>query len=117
MRLLLVGLLFSINASASAETIAVKNCGDVDLLLFKCDVTASSFVHRVCYDNKYKYLITQLKVVNNMYCDVDARIYEDFLKADDKEKFFNASLKGKFACNAYNAPICPRWTLPRWMIR
>jgi hypothetical protein len=46
---------------ARAESVTVKYRGDVDLAPFECTaVTNSSFVRRVCYDERNEYMLIQL---------------------------------------------------------
>jgi hypothetical protein len=50
-------------SAAHAETVEVKYRGSVDLTPFACDtVTRSSFVQRVCYDEKNAYMLINLSL-------------------------------------------------------
>jgi hypothetical protein len=54
-------ILALLGSAAHAETVQVKYRGAVDLAPFACeDVTRSSFIKRVCYDEKNAYMLINL---------------------------------------------------------
>ena len=64
------------------ETVEVKYRGQVELTPFECeDVTRSSFIRRVCYDECNQYMIIRLKRTYYHYCEIDA-VTVSTLKAD-----------------------------------
>ena len=68
---------------SSAETVFVKYRGDVDLKPFACTLTPrSSFIQRLCYDEKNSYVIVNLAGTYYHYCDVPKPLVNEWLKAD-----------------------------------
>ncbi len=68
---ILVLLVYVLPLDAIAETVYVKYRGMVDLKPFECEtITRSSFINRLCYDEKEKYVIVILKSTYYHYCEV-----------------------------------------------
>ena len=90
-------------ASAAAETIDVKYWGPVDLSSYECTDTASSFVHRVCYDENKAHIVVRLRNTYYPYCRVDRATVSAWLNSSSKGRFYNANIKssavnGRFDC-------------------
>jgi len=97
--------LIVLSSQASAETAIVKYRGPVDLAAFRCEtVTRSSFIRRVCYDTKERYMLISLNGVYYHYCEIPARAVSALLSADSMGKHYNAALKGKYDCRVNRVP-------------
>ena len=91
--------------SVGAETVIVKYRGPVDLARMSCEsITRSSFINRLCYDAKEKYVIVQLDATYYHYCGVPADIVSDWRTADSMGRFYNAQIKGRFDCRQGHVP-------------
>ena len=88
---------------AFGETVTVKYRGDVPLDTFECwDVTRSSLVERVCYDEAEGYMIVRLRGTYYHYCEIDPSTVDEFLDADSMGRFFNAHIKGSGSDGPYD---------------
>ena len=84
-----------------AESVYVKYRGEVDLKSFDCaDITRSSFIGRVCYDQRNEYMLISLNGTFYHYCAIDADTVTSLLSAPSMGQFYNASIKGNFDCRA-----------------
>lgn len=91
--------------SANAESVYVKYRGPVDLTPFKCEsITRSSFVNRLCYDSKEKYVIVSLKGTYYHHCEVPAKVIADWRQAASMGRYYNAQVKGRFDCRILRVP-------------
>jgi hypothetical protein len=83
----------------------VKYRGDVDLTPFKCStVTRSSFVKRVCYDEREKYMLISLNGTYYHYCEIDPGTVANLMSADSMGRYYNAAIKGNFDCQVNRTP-------------
>lgn len=95
---------------AEAETVDVKYRGQVDLKPFACtEITRSSFINRVCYDQSNQYLIIQLRSVYYHYCELPRAALDALLNAPSMGKYYNANIKGSgsdgpFDCRTHRTP-------------
>lgn len=101
--LLLLIVILPLN-QLNAETVFVKYRGAVDLADFDCSNTSSSFVHRICYDNKNHYAITLLNGTYYHYCRMPSTVVEQWLRAGSKGQFYNRNIKGRFDCRLGGVP-------------
>ena len=105
---LLVGISLQ---SAIAETVTVKYRGSVDLSVFDCEsVSRSSFITRICYDQKNKYMIIKLDRTYYHYCEIDAATVGALKSAESMGRFFNSNVKGDgqtgpFDCRTRRIPV------------
>jgi hypothetical protein len=90
--------------TVSAETVDVKYRGSVNLGAFTCTSTVSSFVDRVCYDQKNSYLLISLSGTYYHYCGIELTTVKALLNAESKGRFFNAAIKGKYDCRVGYIP-------------
>jgi hypothetical protein len=91
--------------ACQAETVIVKYRGPVVLAPFKCDqISRSSFINRVCYDEANAYMIVLLKETYYHYCDIDKATLEAFEAADSIGRYYNATIKGHFDCRTGHVP-------------
>jgi len=103
-------LLLAASAPAYAETVQVKYRGALDLSPFQCDdITRSSFVKRVCYDGRNRYMVIRLKSTYYHYCEVPAGVVSDFLAAPSMGRHYNKQIKvssngGLYDCRKYAVP-------------
>ncbi len=79
---------------AGAETVQVKYRGAIDLKEFTCqDITRSSFINRVCYDDCNQYMIVQLQTVYYHYCELPKATLTAFLNASSMGQHRGAQAK------------------------
>jgi KTSC domain len=83
---------------ASAESVYVKYRGEVDLMPFDCtDITRSSFIRRVCYDEANEYMLINLSGTYYHYCAIDDGTVSALLAAD-------SSLRPPFSPRRFLSP-------------
>jgi KTSC domain len=90
-----------------AEIVSVKYRGPVDLAPFSCEtVTRSSFIQRVCYDEKNTYMLINLSGTWYHHCEIDPATVASLLNAESMPSFYNMSIKGNFDfdCRTHRAP-------------
>jgi KTSC domain len=107
--LLLAGLLGSgliVAALAQrSEIVEVKYRGALDLRHFSCtDISRSSFIKRVCYDQSNEYMVISLNGTYYHYCEIDSGTVSSLLDADSMGRYYNASIKGRFDCRRHRVP-------------
>lgn len=90
---------------AQAETVYVKYRGNVSLVGFSCVNTASSFVHRICYQSKNSYVVVLLDNTYYHYCNVPGAVVNQWLSSSSKGRFYRYSIKNNFDCRAGGVPI------------
>lgn len=79
---------------ARSETIAVKYRGLVELEAYDCqDVTRSSLVHRVCYDDSKREMIIELGATYYAYCDIGADAVDELLAASSIGRHYESAIK------------------------
>lgn len=105
----IAALAFLLATSAHAETVDVKYRGPVDLKPFTCQDTKSSFVNRVCYDEKNQYMVILLKETYYHYCEIPKSTVDALLSADSKGLYYNANIKGTgkngpYDCRTHKVP-------------
>jgi hypothetical protein len=99
-----VGLLTHFSV-AKAESVFVKYRGEVDLKPFECtDIARSSFIDRVCYDQRNEYMLISLNGTYYHYCEMDAGTVSSLLTAPSMGRFYNARIKGAFDCRIHRVP-------------
>jgi hypothetical protein len=90
---------------AHAETVVVKYRGPVDLGRMTCEsITRSSFINRLCYDDKETYVVVQLDATYYHYCGVPADVVANWRAAESMGRFYNAQIKGRFDCRQGHVP-------------
>jgi KTSC domain len=105
----LSGVMLSLLGSARSETVDVKYGGRVDLRVFVCTETKSSFVNRVCYDKMNAYMLILLNSIWYHYCEIDPGTVASLINADSVGRFYNTNIKGTgsdgpFDCRTHRAP-------------
>jgi hypothetical protein len=95
-----------------AETVDVRDRGPVDLEAFTCqDVTRSSVIARVCYDDANRYMLIQRNGTYDHYCELPKAVRDALLNAPSMGQYFNANIKadgrdgnGPYDCRTHKAP-------------
>lgn len=88
-----------------AETVVVKYHGPVDLARMRCEtIERSSFIRRLCYDTKAKYVVVALNDTYYHYCGVPADVVASWRTAESMGRFYNAQVKGRFDCRQGYVP-------------
>ena len=95
-----------------AETVDVRNWRLVDLTAFACqDVTRSSVISRVCYDEANRYLLLQRNGVYDHYCELPKAARDALLNAPSMGQYFSANIRapgleasGPYHCAPHKAP-------------
>ena len=99
-----------ISTPVFSETVNVKYRGDIDLKPFTCTETPrSSFIQRVCYDQKERYMLINLRGVYYHYCELSSATFDSFMTAPSMGQFYNQNIKGSgsdgpFDCRTHRAP-------------
>ena len=102
---MVVVLAIGLSGVAQAETVTVKYRGPVDLRPFQCEsISRSSFITRVCYDQKEQYMVIGLGGTYYHYCEIDSGTVNALRTADSMGRFFNANIKGHFDCRTHRVP-------------
>ncbi|MBY5762561.1 KTSC domain-containing protein [Rhizobium leguminosarum] len=96
---------------AGAEQLCPKYGSCVPADSFRCqEVTRSSLVTRVCYDEPNHYMIVRLKQTDYHYCAIGREVVQQFLAAESMGSFYNQNIKsgptdGPFDCRTHPVPI------------
>ncbi|MEH2525958.1 MULTISPECIES: KTSC domain-containing protein [unclassified Bradyrhizobium] len=78
-----------------AETVDVRDRGPVNLKAFNCqDVTRSSIIARVCYDDANQYMLVQRNGIYDHYCELPEAARDALLNAPSMGQYFIANIKG-----------------------
>lgn len=99
--------------STAGEVANVKYRGPVPLDTFDCTSTPdSSFINRICYDEKESYMLVLIRQNYYHYCEVDAETVAAFVGAPSAGKFYNSYIKGTgsvgpFDCRTRRIPAYP----------
>lgn len=97
--LAVVSSLAMANSPASAETVAVKYVGPVNLQSMSCANTSSSLVHRICYrESGGGIAIVLLRDTYYAYCGVPAAVMTGWLNSSSLGRYFNQNIKGVYDC-------------------
>ena len=93
------------SAQVFAESVYVKYRGPVELAPFHCEsITRSSFINRLCYDNKEKYAIVSLNGTYYHYCEVPQEVISSWHQASSMGQFYNRYVKGSYDCRINYLP-------------
>jgi hypothetical protein len=102
---LLGGSLIVAALAQRSEIVEVKYRGALDLRHFSCtDISRSSFIKRVCYDQSNEYMVISLNGTYYHYCEIDSGTVSSLLYAASMGRYYNASIKGRFDCRTHRAP-------------
>jgi hypothetical protein len=96
--LLILLLSFGFINSSNAESVYVEYRGNVSLNGFNCQYTQSSFVNRICYQQRNNYVLASLNGTYYQYCRVPSLITNGWLSSSSKGSFYNSNIKGRFDC-------------------
>ena len=106
--------LYVMTNSLAAEVVTVKYRGPLSLNPFNCwEITRSSFIKRVCYDDAQSYLVINLNGTYYHYCEVSINTIEALLAASSMGKYFNQYIRGDgslgpFDCRSKHTPNYPQ---------
>ena len=85
---------FLLTAPVGSETIDVRDRGAVDLAPFECrDITRSSLIQRVCYDQARRYLVVAIRGSYDFYCELPPQTYDGFMAAPSMGQFFKENIR------------------------
>lgn len=88
-----------------AETVDVENRGTVALKPFACqDITRSSLVNRVCYDEANRSMIVEVKAAYFEYCEVPQATLEAFLNAPSMGQYYRSRIASAETNGRYDCP-------------
>ena len=91
-------------SASNAENVYVKYQGTVSLDNFDCTNTVSSFVNRVCHNDKDDYVVVLLNTTYYHYCRIPSSTVNSWLNASSKGKFYLSNIKGRFDCRLGGIP-------------
>ena len=78
-----------------AESVDVRNLGPVNLKFFNCqEITRSSMIERVCYDETNRHMVIRHSAVHDQYCELPKSVVDAFLNAPSMGQYFNANIAG-----------------------
>jgi hypothetical protein len=92
-----------------AESVEVRNFGPVNLQPFLCqDITRSSLIERVCYDEANRYMVIRHSAVYDQYCELPKSVLDTFLNAPSTGQYFKANIaatgkSGPYGCGTHTA--------------
>jgi len=77
--------IFFCSSVLRAESVYVKYRGDADLRFFDCwEITRSSFIKRVCYDQRNEHMLISLNGTFYHHCEVYAGTVSSLLSAPSR---------------------------------
>ena len=86
-----------------AESVDVRNLGPVNLQPFICqDITRSSLIERVCYDEANRHMVVRHSAVYDQYCELPKSVADAFLNAPSMGQYFNANIAGAGKSGPYD---------------
>lgn len=98
-------LAFACWSVIEAETVVVKYRGPINLAHMRCEpIARSSFIRRLCYDAKAKYVVVALNDTYYHYCGMPADVVASWHAAESMGRFYNAHVKGRFDCRQGYVP-------------
>ena len=103
---IVAALLVCVSTAAQAECVTVKyrDGACVPLEKLECKSTVSSFIDRLCYDEKNSYMLLLLKETWYHYCNIPKDEVDRFLSSESLGRFYNQEIKGKFGCRGQPVP-------------
>ena len=86
-----------------AESIDVRYLGPVNLKPFICqDITRSSLIERVCYDEANRHMVVRHSAVHDQYCELPKGVVVAFLNAPSMGQYFKANIAGNDKSGPYD---------------
>jgi len=86
-----------------AESIDVRYLGPVNLKPFICqDITRSSLIERVCYDETNRHMVIRRNAVYDQYCELPKGVVVAFLNAPSMGQYFKANIAGNDKSGPYD---------------
>ena len=98
----IIALLFAAPLE-EAESIDVRYRGPVNLKSFICqDITRSSLIDRVCYDEANRHMVVRRNAVHDQYCELPKEVVVAFLNAPSMGQYFKANIAGNDKSGPYD---------------
>lgn len=86
-----------------AEIVDVRDRGPLHLKPFNCqDITRSSVISRVCYDDASGRMLVQADAAYRQYCDLPKDTLDAFLNAPSMGRFFRTNIEGADGSGPYD---------------
>ena len=102
-RLAFIIALFLATPWEAAESVDVRYLGSVNLKSYICqDITRSSLIERVCYDETSRHMIVRHSAVSDQYCELPKGVVDAFLNAPSMGQYFNTNIAGTGKSRAYD---------------
>jgi len=87
--------------AARAETVGVKNAGDVDLSAFDCTaIPESQLLHRICYDAAHRYVVAQVGEDYYDSCNVGPKAVDGLFETNHVVAYYNQHIRAQHRCTA-----------------
>ena len=91
-----------------AESVDVRYLGSVNLKSYICqDITRSSLIERVCYDETNRHMVIRHSAVHDQYCELPESVADAFLNAPSMGQYFKTNIagtnSGRYDCGARKA--------------
>ena len=85
------------------ESVDVRDFGPVNLRSFNCqDITRSSLIERVCYDEANRHMVVRRNAVHDQYCELPKEVVVAFLNAPSMGQYFKANIAGNDKSGPYD---------------
>jgi hypothetical protein len=85
-----------------AESVDVRDFGSVNLKSFNCqEITRSSLIERVCYDEANRHMVIRRNAVYDQYCELPKDMVDAFLNAPSMGQYFKANIAGNSKSGRY----------------
>jgi len=86
------------------ESVDVRDFGPVNLRSFNCqDITRSSLIERVCYDETSRHMIVRRNAVYDQYCELPKDMVDALLGQYFKVNIAGNSKPGPYDCGTRKA--------------
>lgn len=99
--------IFLLITSINAKDIYVKYNGNVNVdngNFEHFNLSYSSLIKDMYYDNKNKYLIVQLKSTYYNYCGIGKNTVDNWLSSGSLGGYYLGNIKGNYDCRVYPKP-------------
>jgi KTSC domain len=85
------------------ESVDVRDFGPVNLRSFNCqDITRSSLIERVCYDETSRHMIVRRNAVYDQYCELPKDMVDALLNAPSMGQYFKVNIAGNSKPGPYD---------------
>lgn len=91
----------AVPGTARAETVGVRNAGDVDLSAFDCTaIPESQLLHRICYDAAHRYVVAQVGEDYYDSCNVGPKAVDGLFETSHAVAYYNQKIRAQHRCTA-----------------